>query len=76
MQLCGAENIPSQRRFKMPAMHKVTYSDEITLTEAQANFIAEFCPQHGQMGQAGAFYVNAEVLEELREVASQLIAHK
>lgn len=60
----------------MPTLHKITYTDEITLNEPQANFIAEFCPEHGQMGEGGAYYINAEVLEDLREIAGQLVANK
>lgn len=49
----------------MPTMHKIVMKDEFDITDVQADFICKNCPEHDQIG--GAYYVNAEVLEDLRK---------
>ena len=51
----------------MPNLHKIELKNTIEITDAQSDFIMDNCPEHGQMGSGGAYYVNAEVLADMRK---------
>lgn len=50
----------------MPNLHKVVFAGNIEVTEKTAEFLQEYCPAHGQLGEAGAYYVNEDVVKELK----------
>jgi len=56
----------------MPTLHKIVFASSVDITEPQANFIKDVCPEHGQMGEGGAYYINDEVLHDMKNACDQL----